>query len=191
MTDALPPYPAPDPTPSDRGRRDRPASLARRVLPAVAALGAAGGLLAALDRPDDSGVPTDVDEELAPDTTTPSGGSTTTTVPGSAGSSSRSTTTVPATPTCTGTTVIGDSASTRYGPVQVQITLDSSGELCNVDAVAYPDDDRKSQSINARAVPQLDQRAVAAGSTSFNGISGATITSNAYKKSLQSALDKA
>lgn len=190
MTDALPPYPTPGPPPSDRGRRDRPASLARRVLPAVAVLGAAGGLLAALDRPGDSGAATDVDEELAPDTTTPSGGSTTTTVPGSAGSSSRSTT-VPATPTCTGTTVIGDSASTRYGPVQVQITLDPSGELCNVDAVAYPDDDRKSQSINARAVPQLDQRAVAAGSTSFNGISGATITSNAYKKSLQSALDKA
>ena len=40
-------------------------------------------------------------------------------------------------------------------------------------------------------MPQLDQRAVAAGGTSFNGISGATITSNAYKKSLQSALDGA
>jgi uncharacterized protein with FMN-binding domain len=163
-------------------------------VPAVAVLGAAGGLLVLLDHPggSEAAVGTDGDAALAPGTTTPSAVPTPTTVPGGGASSGRATTTtVPATPTCTGTTVTGDSASTRYGPVQVQITVDSSGRVCAADAVAYPSNDRKSQSINARAVPQLDQKAVAAGSASFNGVSGATITSNAYKKSLQSALDKA
>lgn len=193
MTDALPPYPSPPQPPPGPGRRERPASLARRVVPAVAVLGAAGGLLVLLDHPGSSeaAAGTGSDTALAPGTTTPSAVPTPTNVPGGSSSSRSTTTTVPATPTCTGKTVTGDSASTRYGPVQVKITVDSSGKVCAADAVASPNGDRKSQSINARAVPQLDQKAVAAGSASFNGVSGATITSNAYKKSLQSALDKA
>jgi uncharacterized protein with FMN-binding domain len=45
-------------------------------------------------------------------------------------------------------------------------------------------------SINQRAVPTLDQRALAAGGTNFSGVSGATYTTNAYKKSLQAILDQ-
>jgi uncharacterized protein with FMN-binding domain len=195
VSDGLPPYPTPPQPPPDPDRRERPASLARRVVPAVAILGAAGGLLVLLDHPGggEAAAGTGPDTALAPGaTSTPSTAASPTTVPSGGGSSSRSTTTtVPATPTCTGTTVTGDSVTTRYGPVQVQITVDPSGKVCAADAVASPNGDRKSQSINARAVPQLDQKAVAAGSASFNGVSGATITSNAYKKSLQSALDKA
>jgi uncharacterized protein with FMN-binding domain len=165
------------------------------VVPAVAILGAAGGLLVLLDHPGsgEAAAGTGSDAALAPGAaTTPSTTPTPSAAPSSGSSSSRSTTTtVPATPTCAGTTVTGDSTSTRYGPVQVQITVDASGKVCAADAVAAPGNDRKSQSINARAVPQLDQKAVAAGSASFNGVSGATITSNAYKASLQSALDKA
>ena len=98
---------------------------------------------------------------------------------------------MPAPPNCSGPTVTGDSVSTRYGPVQVKITVDGDGKVCASHATSAPNGDRKSQSINSRAVPLLDQKAVTAGTASFNGVSGATITSNAYKKSLQSALDKA
>ncbi len=201
MTDAPPPHSTPDPpypvqgqTPGPGGR-GRPASLARRVVPAVAILGAAGGLLVLLDHPGSGEAAAGTGSGTAPapgSTTAPSTTPTPSTVPSGGASPGRSTTTtVPATPTCTGTTVTGDSTSTRYGPVQVKITVDSSGKICAADAVASPNNDRKSQAINSRAVPQLDQKAVAAGNASFNGVSGATITSNAYKKSLQSALDKA
>ncbi len=191
MTDALPPYPgAPEPPPQ------RPASLARRLVPAVVILGAAGGLLVALDHPgdpaaagtDDAALPLDPSTTVAPapTTTAPSTG-------GSGSSSSRSTTTtVPATPTCSGTTtqVAGSTVQTKYGPMQVQATVDADGTLCAVTALQTPANDRKSQSISQRAVPTLTQRALAAGGTDFSGVSGATYTSNAYKKSLQAILDQ-
>ncbi|MFF5536128.1 FMN-binding protein, partial [Streptomyces cinerochromogenes] len=40
------------------------------------------------------------------------------------------------------------------------------------------------------AVPKLNQEAVAAGTADIDAVSGATYTSEGYKKSLQSALDK-
>ncbi|KOG20488.1 FMN-binding protein, partial [Streptomyces viridochromogenes] len=43
----------------------------------------------------------------------------------------------------------------------------------------------------ANAVPKLNQAAIAAGTADIDAVSGATYTSAGYKKSLQSALDKA
>ncbi|MEU0222056.1 FMN-binding protein, partial [Streptomyces sp. NPDC006265] len=43
----------------------------------------------------------------------------------------------------------------------------------------------------ASSVPRLNQAAVAAGNADVDAVSGATYTSAGYKKSLQSALDKA
>ncbi|KOV82028.1 FMN-binding protein, partial [Streptomyces sp. NRRL WC-3723] len=40
------------------------------------------------------------------------------------------------------------------------------------------------------AVPRLNQEAVAAGTADIDAVSGATYTSEGYRKSLQSALDK-
>ncbi|MFD3501144.1 FMN-binding protein, partial [Streptomyces sp. NPDC058677] len=49
----------------------------------------------------------------------------------------------------------------------------------------------QSDQITANAVPKLNQAAVAAGTADIDAVSGATYTSAGYKKSLQSALDKA
>ncbi|MBQ0829756.1 FMN-binding protein, partial [Streptomyces tagetis] len=49
----------------------------------------------------------------------------------------------------------------------------------------------QSDQITANAVPRLNQAAVAAGTADIDAVSGATYTSAGYKKSLQSALDKA
>ncbi|POX49024.1 FMN-binding protein [Streptomyces sp. Ru72] len=101
---------------------------------------------------------------------------------GSSGSSSGGSAT-------TGTrTVTGDSVETRYGPVQVRITV-TNGKLTDVTAVAYPQDSPRDQEINSYAVPQLNREALAAQSANIDVVSGATYTSQGYQQSLQSALD--
>ena len=91
----------------------------------------------------------------------------------------------------TGTkTVTGDAADTRYGPVQVKITV-TNGKITAASAVDYPRNDPRDQEINSYAIPQLNSEAVAAGSAQIDTVSGATYTSEGYAASLQSALDKA
>ena len=87
-------------------------------------------------------------------------------------------------------TFTGDVVDTRFGPVQVAIVV-QDGQVASADAVASPDGDHRSVEINAYAVQQLDDQAVAAQSASIDGVSGATYTSQAYAQSLQSALDQA
>ncbi|HST65830.1 MAG TPA: FMN-binding protein, partial [Mycobacteriales bacterium] len=84
-------------------------------------------------------------------------------------------------------TYTGDSADTRWGPVQVRITV-SGGAVTAVAAVDYPQDNGRDLEINSYAIPQLDQEATAAGSASIDTVSGATVTSDGYIQSLQSAL---
>ncbi|MBW8704693.1 Na(+)-translocating NADH-quinone reductase subunit C [Streptomyces sp. MBT84] len=85
-------------------------------------------------------------------------------------------------------TVTGDSAPTRYGPVQVRITV-RNGKLTDVTAVTYPQENPRDQEINGYAVPQLRREALAAQSADIDVVSGATYTSQGYQQSLQSALD--
>ncbi|MET9393964.1 FMN-binding protein [Streptomyces sp. NPDC006624] len=85
--------------------------------------------------------------------------------------------------------VTGDAAQTEYGAVQVRLTL-SNGKITQAEAVQAPKGGRSDQ-ITASAVPRLNQAAVAAQSADIDAVSGATYTSAGYKKSLQSALDKA
>lgn len=87
-------------------------------------------------------------------------------------------------------TVLGDAADTRWGPVQVQITV-TDGTVTAVAAVEYPQSNQRDVEINQYAVPQLNQEATAARSTQIDMVSGATYTSQGYIQSLQSALDKA
>lgn len=87
-------------------------------------------------------------------------------------------------------TVTGDAAQTRYGPVQVQITV-TDGTVTAVTAVDYPQNNPRDSEINSYAIPQLDQEATTAKSTSIDFVSGATYTSQGYVQSLQSALDRA
>jgi uncharacterized protein with FMN-binding domain len=92
--------------------------------------------------------------------------------------------------TATAKTVTGEAADTRYGPVQVKITV-KNGKLVAADAVVYPQNDPRDAQINAYAIPELDKEARAAGGARIDTVSGATYTSGGYVASLQSALDKA
>lgn len=87
-------------------------------------------------------------------------------------------------------TFTGDAADTRYGPVQVQITV-VDGKITAATAVEYPQNDHRDQEINAYAIPVLEQETVAAQSAGIDLVSGATYTSDGYQQSLQSALDQA
>ncbi|WP_037670641.1 FMN-binding protein [Streptomyces griseus] len=86
--------------------------------------------------------------------------------------------------------VTGDSVQTRWGPVQVRITV-RDGKLTEVTPVTYPTENPRDQEINAYAVPELRREALAAQSADIDTVSGATYTSDGYRQSLQSALDSA
>ncbi|WP_306190203.1 FMN-binding protein [Streptomyces sp. MK5] len=87
-------------------------------------------------------------------------------------------------------TVTGETVQTRWGPVQVRITL-KNGRITDVTAVSYPTDNPRDQEINSYALPQLRREALAAQSADIDSVSGATYTSGGYRQSLQSALDSA
>ncbi len=77
-----------------------------------------------------------------------------------------------------------------YGDVQVQVVI-SSGRIKTVNFLNYPNDRRTSVRINSFAVPYLQSEALQAQSANVDVISGATLTSEAFMMSLQSALDSA
>lgn len=83
----------------------------------------------------------------------------------------------------------GEAVSTRYGDVQVEITV-TDGVVTAADAIQHPTGGRNNQ-INDYAVPVLNDEAVNAQSAQIDMVSGATFTSMGYAQSLQSALDRA
>jgi uncharacterized protein with FMN-binding domain len=89
-----------------------------------------------------------------------------------------------------GRAVTGSEVQTRWGPVQVKVTV-SGGRVTDVAAVEYPTENPRDQQINSYALPQLRTEALAAQSADIDTVSGATYTSEGYKQSLQSALDAA
>jgi uncharacterized protein with FMN-binding domain len=89
-----------------------------------------------------------------------------------------------------GTTTTGQVAQTRWGPVQVEITTDASGTITDVEVVEYPSGNREDEQINSYALPQLVQATLDAQSADIDMVSGATVTSQGYLQSLQSALDQ-
>jgi len=84
----------------------------------------------------------------------------------------------------------GPAYNTYYGPVQVQVTV-QNGRVVAVDVPVYPADRRASQRINGRALPALESEVISAQSARVNIISGATLTSEAYLRSLNAALGDA
>lgn len=89
-----------------------------------------------------------------------------------------------------GVTVNGTSADTRFGPVQVSVTI-RANRLVAVNAIVYPDSGGRDREISSFALPQLEQEAIAAQTAQIDTVSGATFTSDGYRRSLQSALDAA
>lgn len=154
------------------------AGLARRLAPA-AALGGLAVVIVGVADPAIAGR-TDAVEATAQEATE--------TVTSSAPEAAAPEAAAPEAATCaSGEEVTGEAIMTRWGPVQVVATVDGQ-QVCEVHAVTWPQDDRKSQAINAYAIPELDAMASDVG-TSFDYISGATYTSEAYRDSLQSILD--
>ncbi|TDU90792.1 uncharacterized protein with FMN-binding domain [Kribbella voronezhensis] len=107
--------------------------------------------------------------------------------PGSGGTPEPSST---ASTSTAATTVQGDVADTQWGPVQVQVIV-ANGKITDVSVLQYPNGNGKDQQINAYALPVLINETLAKQSAAIDMISGATVTSDGYTRSLQSALDKA
>jgi uncharacterized protein with FMN-binding domain len=84
----------------------------------------------------------------------------------------------------------GETVQTRWGPVQVQVTL-SNGKITDISTLQYPNGDRRSQMISNQVIPWLQQEALQAQSANISGIGGATYTSRGFINSLASALQKA
>ena len=84
----------------------------------------------------------------------------------------------------------GTTASTRWGPVQVQITV-SGGQITDAQTLQHPTGNSTDERINGYAIPLLDGEVLDAQSAQIDMVSGATVTSGGYLDSLQSALDQA
>ena len=67
----------------------------------------------------------------------------------------------------------------------------SSGKITKVAVVQYPNGNGKDQEINSYALPILIQETVDSQDANIDMVSGATVTSDGYLQSLQSALDQA
>lgn len=87
-------------------------------------------------------------------------------------------------------TFTGTAAQTKWGPVQVTITV-SNGKITKVTVPVHPNSSRHDQQINSRALPILIKATLAAQSYDVDTVSGATVTSEGYRESLQSAIDQA
>ena len=106
------------------------------------------------------------------------------------GSTTPAAQTVVAAPASAGNSVTGAVAQTRWGPVQVRLTL-AAGKITAVDVVQYPNGNGRDREINADALPVLVQETISAQNADIDMVSGATVTSDGYVQSLQSALDQA
>ena len=85
-------------------------------------------------------------------------------------------------------TLTGVDVRTRFGDVQVQVTL-KNGKIADVTALLLPTHGR-SGAISQAVEPMLHDEALQAQSAQIDIVSGATYTSEAYAQSLQSALDQ-
>jgi uncharacterized protein with FMN-binding domain len=87
--------------------------------------------------------------------------------------------------------VKGEVAQTRWGPVQVELTVSGSKKITRVRVLQYPNDNGRDVEINNYALPILMQETTDQQSAQIDMVSGATVTSDGYLRSLQSALDQA
>ena len=85
--------------------------------------------------------------------------------------------------------VQGATVPTEYGPMQVAIAVRGK-RLVRVWALKVTNRYGRSVRASAAAVPVLERRSLEAGSADVDVVTGATYTSEGYKRSLQSALDR-
>jgi uncharacterized protein with FMN-binding domain len=128
------------------------------------------------------------------DATTP-GRSSTGSTSSTSGSTSRSTSGTTSGGTATTSalrdgTYDGADIQTRYGDVQVELTV-RGGAITKVTPLALPSGDGHSVRISEVVSPILRSEALTAQSAQIDLVSGATYTSTAFVESLQAALDQA
>jgi uncharacterized protein with FMN-binding domain len=87
-------------------------------------------------------------------------------------------------------TTLGQTVHTQFDTIQVRIVA-VGGQIRSVAFAKLVGDEQLSDLINAHAGPLLLQRTLKAQSADIDAVSGATYTSDGYRESLQSALDKA
>ncbi|WMD04859.1 FMN-binding protein [Streptomyces sp. FXY-T5] len=83
----------------------------------------------------------------------------------------------------TSTVVSGSTVDTEKGPVQVEVTFDGD-RIASVRMLRQPNHPQ-----TTAAVPQLIEETLRAQSADIDTVSGATVTSDGYKESLQAAID--
>jgi uncharacterized protein with FMN-binding domain len=159
----------------------------RRAVLAILGTAAATSLLVGLKAHADPQRPADLaQQEAPPEPTAPSG------TPADGQPAQPTQPTQPAQPTAPPApggkrTIKGDSVSTPYGDVTVTITL-TGDKITDVTAVLPTAGQSAARAANAG--PKLKQQTLAKQSADIDSVSGATYTSEGYKQSLQSALDK-
>jgi len=85
---------------------------------------------------------------------------------------------------------IGNREYAFYGYVRLKAIV-QNGAVAKIQVIEYPNHSGTSQYINSVALPYLIQEAIQAQSAQIDLVSGATLTSEAFVKSLDSALTKA
>ncbi|MEU1101114.1 MULTISPECIES: FMN-binding protein [Streptomyces] len=83
----------------------------------------------------------------------------------------------------TTTVVSGSLVDTEKGPVRVEVTFDGD-RIASVRMLRQPDHPQ-----TTAAVPRLIEETLRAQSADIDTVSGATITSDGYRESLQAAID--
>ena len=83
----------------------------------------------------------------------------------------------------------GPAVPTKYGPMQVAIAV-RRGRLVRIWPLQLTNRYGRSVRASTTAAPVLGREALAAGSAHIDGVSGATYTSDGYRRSLQGALDR-
>lgn len=96
----------------------------------------------------------------------------------------------PSPPSAGPVTTLGQAVTDQYGTIQVRIVT-VGRQIRSVSFAQLVGDEELSDLINAQAGPLLLHRTLIAQSAQIDTVSGATYTSEAYRQSLQSALDKA
>jgi uncharacterized protein with FMN-binding domain len=84
----------------------------------------------------------------------------------------------------------GAPSTNDYGTVQLAIVV-STGKITDIKVLEQPHDEARSAQLSQAALPKLRTEALKAQSATVDTYSGATETSESFKKSLQSAITAA
>ena len=84
----------------------------------------------------------------------------------------------------------GGTYDAYFGPVQVELTV-QGGKVVSSKALQKPDHRRTSVKINDYALPLLEREVVMLQNAKVHMVSGATLTSAAYRSSVADAINQA